>query len=539
MRWIITGLSGLLTYIFGFVIDPMQFPSEHWMIFAFVVVGVTMAAAHIGPVRIVRWLWSTMTASTSSAPVARSLSLSKGQTPTIPTQRNSMDLAKYLEMEARRKEREVRLEELRKTEEAKRQAIAESIRLKAEAQAVRLAAKAPVGNVPTVAVPPKPTITVLDAVYQSMAGKGIAYIGQQQTGLCEIAEWNANATNMLAVFGGNGTGKTTSVGTMAALSMVAWGWWLTILDGKDAGDWDEFSPYAIVSPLKAGNAVELIRAQYQEFERRKQIMSDRRCANWHKLPAPIKQIMPQWGTLIEEYGATRKRLSATPTALKQFDTYIDILSQEARYTGWHGVFIDQRPQDYSAIVLGNLNTVACFRLGNLQGNAVNAYQAHLLAKPGEFEMEEQRYFAFHVEPIVRQLLMTLPRKNWEFPRTQVTNATNDERSLTNADRSQNGYERSHERPLPEANATNANDLGGGLGALTLPPSIVRSWVRNRSWDEVGQRFFAVYPDAAQVDLRTAMAHLAGDGRKTSAFNGEAFRVYHLYSKNGKNYKGGN
>lgn len=532
MRWILTGLSGLATYIFGFVIDPMQFPSEHWIIFAFVVVGVTMAAAHIGPLRIVKWLWSTMTTTSRPTRLAPQQSY---QAQAMPTQRqvNGMDLAKYLELEAKRKDREARTEEIRKTEEVKRQAIAESIRLKAEAQAVRLAAKAPVVDVPAIVVPTKPLITALDAVYQSMADKGVAYIGQQQTGLREVAEWNANATNMLAVFGGNGTGKTTSVGTMAALSMAAWGWWLTILDGKDAGDWDEFGPYAIVSPLKAANAVELIAAQYKEFERRKQIMSDRRCANWHKLPDSMKQLMPQWGTLIEEYGATRKRLSPTPAALKQFDTYIDILSQEARYTGWHGVFIDQRPQDYSPIVLGNLNTVACFRLGNLQGNAVNAYQAHLLAKPGEFEMEEQRYFAFHVEPIVRQLLMTLPRKTWAFPRT---NATNADRSQPFVERSQNEHERSHERPLPEANATNANDLGGGLGAFTLPPSIVRSWVRNRSWDEVGQRFFAVYPDAAQADLRTAMAHLAGDGREASAFKGEAFRVYHAYSKSGKNRK---
>lgn len=341
---------------------------------------------------------------------------------------------------------------------------------------------------------------------------GVVCIGQQGEGSRRLAMWDANSASTLGIFGANGTGKTSSVATMATLAMVRWGWKLWILDGKDAGDWDEFDKHANVMPVAQHNIDDAMQAIWEEYQRREKVMSEYRVRHYRHLPPEIQAEFPQWGVVFEEFGATRLGLRQKTRAA--LDQCIGILCQKARYTGWHGVFIDQRPSDYTNEMKGNLKAIACFKLMMNQGHAVNAYDAGKLADVGEFQMDGERYFAFHAEPLARPLLASAPAvRARSQPRTNER-FTNDDERLTNGS-------------VHETNGAAVRNSPPVDGLETLG-SI---YERTRSWDEVGRRFFADNPDRMQADLRRVMSGI--DGREPNTFKGEAHRIYHAFSPHGK------
>lgn len=251
---------------------------------------------------------------------------------------------------------------------------------------------------------PEPALTPQTALARSE--NGIVYIGQERDGRRQLATWDSNGASTLGIFGANGTGKTSTVATMVTLAMVRWGWRLWILDGKDAGDWDEFATHAAVAPVAQHNIEDVMQGVWEEYQRRERMMSEYRARQYRQLPADVQAEFPQWGVVFEEFGATRLGLRSKTRA--QLDQFINILCQKARYTGWHGVFIDQRPSEYTDEMKGNLKSIACFKLLMNQGHAVNAYHAGQLADVGEFEMNAGRYWAFHAEPLARPMLARLP-----------------------------------------------------------------------------------------------------------------------------------
>jgi hypothetical protein len=341
---------------------------------------------------------------------------------------------------------------------------------------------------------------------------GVVYIGQERDGGRSLARWDANGANTLGIFGANGTGKTSSVATMATLAMVRWGWKLWILDGKDAGDWDEFGNHATVEAVGQHNIEDVMQAVWEEYQRRESLMSERRAKRYYDLPDEVQAEFPQWGMVFEEYGATR--LGLRQKTRTQLDQCIGILCQKARYTGWHGVFIDQRPSNYTDEMKGNLKSIACFQLKMNQGHAVNAYQADKLAPVGEFEMDGGRYWAFHAEPLARPMLAAMGA----FVNTSATK----------------GYEspaKGYERSTQEAKAANVRESPPVADA----PTLVSIYERTRSWDAVAKSFFERDPAQTQADLRRLMVLISADGRPTTAFTGEAYRLYHWYNPKGNEY----
>lgn len=365
---------------------------------------------------------------------------------------------------------------------------------------------------PALTVASEPALTPQAALDRS--ADGVVYIGQEREGGRSLARWDANGASTLGIFGANGTGKTSSVATMATLAMVRWGWRLWILDGKDAGDWDEFGNHANVVAVHQSNIEDVMQEVWEEYQRRKQLMSDHRAKKYSALPSEVQAEFPQWGMVFEEYGNTRLRLHQRTRA--QLDKFMNILCGEARYTGWHGVFIDQRPSDYTDQMKGNLKAVACFQMQMNQGSAVNAYNAHKLADVGEFEMNNGRYWAFHAEPLARP---TLAGVRGSFVDTPVANGY---------ERSTNGYE----RQLPEANDTNVRERTPD----DPPPTLVSIYERTRSWDAVAKSFFERDPEQTQSHLRHLMTLISADGRGPDAFKGEAYRLYHTYNPKGNSYR---
>jgi hypothetical protein len=360
---------------------------------------------------------------------------------------------------------------------------------------------------------PQAALTPQSALDSSV--NGVVYIGQERDGERNLARWDANGASTLGIFGANGTGKTSSVATMATLAMVRWGWRLWILDGKDAGDWDEFGNHATVAAVGQHNIEDVMQAVWEEYQKRERLMSTHRAKRYHDLPAKLQAEFPQWGMVFEEYGATR--LGLRQKTRTQLDQCIGILCQKARYTGWHGVFIDQRPSNYTNEMKGNLKSIACFQLMMNQGHAVNAYHADKLASVGEFEMDGGRYWAFHAEPLARPVLAGLPA----FVTIPVTNGL---RTVTN------GYERSAQ----ETNGANVRESTPD----ELPPTLVSIYERTRSWDAVAEAFFRRDPEQTQSQLRHLMVLISADGRGPDAFKGEAYRLYHQFNPKGNNYHAG-
>jgi hypothetical protein len=367
---------------------------------------------------------------------------------------------------------------------------------------------------PALTVAPEPALSPQAALERS--SNGVVYIGQQREGGRSLARWDANSASTLGIFGATGTGKSTSIGTMATLAMVRWGWKLWILDGKDAGDWDEFSNHATVEAIGQHNIEDVMQVVWEEYQRRERLMSDNRWRRYADIPTEVQAEFPQWGMVFEEFGATRLGLHQKTKA--QLDKFMGIMCQKARYTGWHGVFIDQRPSNYTNEMKGNLKSIACFQLMMNQGHAVNAYQADKLAPMGEFEMDGGRYWAFHAEPLARPVLATMPVRG-AFVATPVAN----------------GYERvanGLRTAIPEANDTNVRETT----PVTDAPTLVSIYERTRSWDAVAKSFFERDPEQTQSDLRRLMVLISADGRGPDAFKGEAYRLYHQFNPKGNSYR---
>jgi hypothetical protein len=367
---------------------------------------------------------------------------------------------------------------------------------------------------PALTVASEPALTPQSALERS--SNGVVYIGQEREGGRSLARWDANGSSTLGIFGANGTGKTSSIGTMATLAMVRWGWRLWILDGKDAGDWDEFGNHATVEAVGQHNIEDVMQEVWEEYQRRERLMSDNRWRRYADMPAEVQAEFPQWGMVFEEFGATRLGLHQKTKA--QLDKFMGIMCQKARYTGWHGVFIDQRPSNYTNEMKGNLKSIACFQLMMNQGHAVNAYQADKLAPMGEFEMDGGRYWAFHAEPLARPMLATMPVRV-AFVATPVAN----------------GYERitnGLRTAIPEANGANVRETT----PVTDAPTLVSIYERTRSWDAVAKSFFERDPEQTQSDLRRLMVLISADGRGPDAFKGEAYRLYHQFNPKGNSYR---
>lgn len=65
------------------------------------------------------------------------------------------------------------------------------------------------------------------------------------------------------------------------------------------------------------------------------------------------------------------------------------------------------------------------------------------------------------------------------------------------------------------------------------------YTKGQRWDELGKAFFQLSPMGRQSELKKIMAFLANDGRGTQSFSGIANQMFHLYSPQGKHYKGNN
>ena len=521
MRWILTGLSGLATYIFGFVLDPMQFPSEHWVIFAFVVVGVTMAAAHIGPVRIVKWLWSTMTTTSRPTRMAPQQNYQAQAMPAPKPANGVGDFVKLQLADAKRKLIEVQTEEARKTAEAKRQALLQADDRRAADHAARLAMRKPATvEAPAIVLP---RMTLRQAIEKSTDRAWI--VGQEstlqadknhkQTGQVLTFDYQVNH---VAIIGATGGGKTESTAELFVYYARRFGLHVIVLDGKRGIDWQRFDGVVEWHNM----TVETIEYQIDRltalFNARLAELKTVGVGKIYDLPG--KRRRPLF-VILEEFGYVWSIVQQNKPLFAKLNGQIDDLFRLGRAAGIVMCLIDQAPETWSKQMRANAKFVVCYRLNGNTANVFNEYFAGKLPDKGTFTQGNVFYDAWWFAD-----QMDLKRHCARQEKRYIADFTPSSRHLHESSREDVYTSEVHEEL----------DRGGVFvqkeAKNDSPPTSLREVHEvPTDWNPVAAEFFRRNPHARQVDLAKHMANLANDGRPHNNFSGLANKMYRQYSPN--------
>lgn len=539
MRWILTGLSGLATYVFGFVLDPMQFPSEHWIVFAFVVVGVTMAAAHIGPLRIVKWLWSTMT--TNSRPTrlapqqnyqAQAMPAPKPAAQAMPAPKPANGVGDFVKLQladAKRKLIEVQTEEARKTAEAKRQAMTEAEHRRAADHAARLAmraqrAPAVVADAPAIVLP---RMTLRQAIEQSTDRAWI--VGQEsalqadknhkQTGQVLTFDYQVNH---VAIIGATGGGKTESTAELFVYYARRFGLHVIVLDGKRGIDWQRFDGVVEWHNM----TVETIEYQIDRltalFNARLAELKNVGVGKIYDLPG--KRRRPLF-VILEEFGYVWSIVQQNKPLFAKLNGQIDDLFRLGRAAGIVMCLIDQAPETWSKQMRANAKFVVCYRLNGNTANVFNEYFAGKLPDKGTFTQGNVFYDAWWFADQM-DLKRHCPRQDKRYISEQpvhvpVNGPVREPVRIHVAESVL--HEMNSEQPVHEQAGGWQN--GPNSAQNSVDPTAVEVFMNTGSWDAVAASFKQLYPQGGISDLARIMADIASDGRGYKNFKSTAAKYF--------------
>lgn len=260
---------------------------------------------------------------------------------------------------------------------------------------------------------PPPPVEIKDPVRQisleEVVAKNFAnrpkmqiYIGQSaEDGL--FASWNIRASQQIAILGANGTGKTSSVGAMIALTLAMWKIRTFIFDPKGGADWSTFNNFVTRRDSDYEQLPSQLDLIWQEIQRRKELLMKHNCPNIWSLPVEIRP--EPFALILEELGETRESARiAGGTYLNDIDARMIRMMQLSRFTGLIIALIDQRPRDWPKVVQANIKTLITFKQGMNQGSAVGYYHADKLADVGEFAYMGRRYWSWETLPHVPNFL---------------------------------------------------------------------------------------------------------------------------------------
>ena len=244
-------------------------------------------------------------------------------------------------------------------------------------------------NEPDDAKPVAAPLTLADAVQQ--AGRERLLIGQSDAG--HFAIYNPALHGHAAIVGSTGTGKTTGAAFTAALSALAAGYQLLILDPESGADWSVFQSHATVHESDRSVFGEQIAALTQEYVRR---------GDGAPQAQPLLIIIEEYGDLIRQLRSIRRRDA------ENVDVQLDLLLRRGRKRHMHLLLVDQYPEHWSQQVIAGVKFRAVFQLGPNQGARMEEYHASKLPGRGVFLHAGERYNAWHAQPQVRQLLAAIP-----------------------------------------------------------------------------------------------------------------------------------
>jgi len=224
-------------------------------------------------------------------------------------------------------------------------------------------------------------------------------IGQNpKTG--KLAYFKPDEAIHLAILGATGTGKTESTGMLVVGHALHNGYKVVIMDGKGGADWSKFAQWAEYHDTDTSNFASNLIPIVDEYQRRSALIKAESAGTFRELRNPPAPIL----ILIEEYGDINDGL--TGKAKEAVNTMLDLLIRKARNTGIHLVFIDQYPEKWEKQLLNNTKNKVVYWLND--GTIVKEFYVHQLAEQGEFFLKGERYNAWHVKPLLKGFMATVP-----------------------------------------------------------------------------------------------------------------------------------
>ena len=261
--------------------------------------------------------------------------------------------------------------------------------------------KAPVVDAPLALPAPRPVDVPLDYALERTESQAWP-LGYAADGA--IAWFNPAMHAHVAIVGGTGTGKTTSVGYLLACHALRQGWHVIILDADDGSAWGAFGMQAELHATDATQFAPQIAALHREFERRMHLLAEAGAPDVSHL-AGVRRVL----VVIEEYGdlshTLRRRDRSEAAAV---DGTLDTLLRRGRKAGVHLALLDQYPEHWSNQIIANTKFRVVFQLGPNQGAKMEEYDAAKLPPRGEFLLRGDRYTAWHAAPELRRLLVDVP-----------------------------------------------------------------------------------------------------------------------------------
>lgn len=334
-------------------------------------------------------------------------------------------------------------------------------------------------------------------------------------------------TTQFAVLGGSGGGKTSSTGMLLLLYAKRFNLHSIVLDGKDGLDWGTLGDSGVVEwhAMTEGNIKSFLQQLKAIYDERHALMRSAGVGEIYALPTG-KRPQPLF-VIIEEFGRTWARVNHDKEVALLFDDLFCL----GRAAGIILCPIEQAPEVWTRAMRANAKTALCYAT---QGEALKAFGEHFvsqLPQRGVFSKGNVFWRAWHTAsdykdfarlPRIqhRYLVEEKPPKMHEPTNEPQTNVTNTGSLPTF---------------VPEANNERTNERQTAT-PMMIPPSLMRSFVRDNDWDKAAMRYFEIYPDAEHIDWCKAMAVLAADGREYTSFKGGlSQRLYHAYSPRGKKY----
>jgi ABC-type oligopeptide transport system ATPase subunit len=343
-----------------------------------------------------------------------------------------------------------------------------------------------------------------------------------------FTKFNYKRSGHIGIIGGTGSGKTASSAMMVVHYAKKCGMHVIVLDGKGGMDWKKYSHIVEWHGMDKNNIHTKFAQINAVFQKRMSILEQYGAEDIYELPKRMPNIM----VIVEEFGNAWVGLKNQDKKLhKEVEEITDSLYRMGRATGITLCLVDQAPQGWTQQMRGNTKYVLCYKLKGGVANTFNEYFADQLPAFGVFSQDNTFYRPWHAKADAD--MNSLPPLRGHYLNDKLLGM----RTVPAIPDSNNGNAIGNGHS-PEVGMVGTQEIAKGVrsGFEPIPPSLKRSFQRSRSWDDFCEEYIRIYPDTTQAQLRRAMDDLDAKGRGTKAFNGEAFRQWHRWHRDGNNSK---
>lgn len=328
-------------------------------------------------------------------------------------------------------------------------------------------------------------------------------------------------TTQFAILGGSGGGKTSSTGMMLLVYAKKFKLHPIVLDGKDGLDFGPLSDRNVIEWYKITpeNLSGFLKQLKDIYDQRHAIMRQAGVANIYELPKNAG-VQPLF-VMVEEFG----RVWEASGYDKEIERHFNDLFSLGRAAGIILCPIDQAPEGWSKPMRSSAKFAVCY---SSQGDALKAFGEHYMGElplKGVFSRGNVFYRAWHTASLID--MRDLPPIQQRYLSNAPSNGQQNDEDISNASNAITN-DRLQVVQTP-SNASNAQTFEKSVTPI-CPHAMHRAFERLKRWDRPSEIFFQYNPEATQADLRLAMSTV--EGKKPESYKAEAFKWYHVYSKNG-------